>query len=599
MGVPGYFKSLIKRNKSLLSSVKEKILFEYLFMDYNNIIHTASQDYLKKNKSKLKSKTKAQIENEIIEHVINKTINIFKIVKPLELFYIAMDGVPPRAKMEQQRLRRHKKILENELDYNLKKKYKMDTKIYFDSNVISPGTLFMKKLSKKLQKSIDDGLFGNKIHIILSDSSVIGEGEHKIIPYIKKYIKNGNICIYGDDADLIFLSMSLLTNEINIKIMKSQSLENTEYEKTGLAYLDVSKISNNFYNFINIKNANKNRILYDYIFMMILFGDDFVKKIPSLEIDKHSDFLLELYKNNFSKYHSYLISINENEKKIKINKPFFKHLLFELKKIEERSLLQSQKYIEHTCNKNFKPKDPDLKGYELDKNILYHSFICQNENPFYNEYKDDFNKIDYELEQHIYKRQYYSHFFNDITENMENQKYNEYRSKICKTYLESIIFTIEYYLFGVPSYSFYYPYRVAPFISDLFTNVKYIKILEDTSYKLDKPYTPLEQLLIIMPKEFKSMLPKLCKEIISSKKFQKYYNYEKKLDVLADKKFFKTELLLPEINDIEILNEFNNKYKNLNNSEKNRDSVTKELYYHMKKKINKNKYYKYNKLKNG
>ena len=210
-----------------------------------------------------------------------------------------MDGVPPRGKMEQQRLRRHKKILENELDTKLRKKYKMDTKIHFDSNVISPGTLFMERLSKALQKSIKDGNFGNKIKIILSDTSVIGEGEHKMIPYIKKNIKKGNICIYGDDADLIFLSMTLLSKEIDIKIMKSQSLEKTDFEKIGLAYLDVSKISNSFYKYIDIKHANKDRILYDYIFMMILFGDDFVKKIPSLLIGKDSDMLLELYKNNF------------------------------------------------------------------------------------------------------------------------------------------------------------------------------------------------------------------------------------------------------------------------------------------------------------
>lgn len=120
MGVPGYFRTLIKKDKSVLLSIKEKILFDYLFMDYNNIIHTASQQYIK-NTDINKKKTKTQIENDIILAVIAKTIEIFNIVKPLELFYIAMDGVPPRAKMEQQKARRHKKILESDLDTKLKK----------------------------------------------------------------------------------------------------------------------------------------------------------------------------------------------------------------------------------------------------------------------------------------------------------------------------------------------------------------------------------------------------------------------------------------------------------------------------------------------
>ena len=52
MGVPGYFKTLIRENPELLyfNSKEEN---EYLFMDYNNIIHTAYQEYLKKMEGKL------------------------------------------------------------------------------------------------------------------------------------------------------------------------------------------------------------------------------------------------------------------------------------------------------------------------------------------------------------------------------------------------------------------------------------------------------------------------------------------------------------------------------------------------------------------
>ena len=134
MGVPGYFKTLIKENPELLyfNSKEEN---EYLFMDYNNIIHTAYQEYLKKMEGKLDKKTKSVIEKEIIKYVIEKTIYIVtKIVKPSKLLFIAMDGTPPRGKMEQQRLRRYKSVLDTSIKESFKKKHGLDSKLYFDYN---------------------------------------------------------------------------------------------------------------------------------------------------------------------------------------------------------------------------------------------------------------------------------------------------------------------------------------------------------------------------------------------------------------------------------------------------------------------------------
>ena len=118
-----------------------------------------------------------------------------------------MDGVPPRAKMEQQRLRRYKKVYTEQLKSILKKKYNIENNLYFDSNQISPGTIFMDKLSKHLKKNKQRF---NVKDVIISDTLEVGEGEHKILGYIKENIENkSNICLYGDDADLIFLMMSL------------------------------------------------------------------------------------------------------------------------------------------------------------------------------------------------------------------------------------------------------------------------------------------------------------------------------------------------------------------------------------------------------
>ena len=578
MGVPGYFKTLIKDNPELLYFDSKEVT-EYLFMDYNNIIHTAYQEYLKKMEGKLDKKTKSVIEKEIIQFVIEKTIYIVtKIVKPTKMLYIAMDGTPPRAKMEQQRLRRYKSVLDTGIKESLKKKHKLDTKLYFDSNNISPGTLFMERLSKELVKAIKAKKFNvnKKFKVIFSDSSVVGEGEHKIIPYIKKNLNEKcNICIYGDDADLIFLSMTLLDKEHTIKIMKSQSLEETNFEEIGLAYLDVSKASDIFFEYIGVQHAEKIRVLYDYIFIMILFGDDFVKKLPGLNIRWHHDKILNMYRNQFHKNKKHLVKLKHN--KFSINKTFLLAILIELSKMEEKLLKEAQKKLHRDCQKNYVNRY-ELEGYKLDVSIQENSLFCQKENMFYHEYKDEFKKINYFEEKHIWKRQYYEYFFP-----IEKKNYNQERSKICMEYLKSWRFTFEYYLQGLPSWNFYYPYRVAPFVSDLVTNLKFPNSnMNKIEFVLGEPYTPLQQLMIIMPPQMKKSLPKECVKIMNKKALKDNFPTTFKLDVVAGLKYIYSEPLLKDIDEKTILDELAKITDKLNNAEIRRNTLMDEKEFEFK-----------------
>jgi 5'-3' exonuclease len=579
MGVPGYFKTLIKKNPELVyfNSKEEN---EYLFMDYNNIIHTAYQEYLKKMEGKLDKKTKAVIEKEIIKFVIEKTIYIVTmIVKPSKLLFIAMDGTPPRGKMEQQRLRRYKSVLDSSIKAELKKKHGLDSKIYFDSNNISPGTLFMERLSKALQAVIKAKKFNvnKKFKVILSDTSVVGEGEHKIIPYIKEHLKDKcNICIYGDDADLIFLSMTLLDKDHRIKIMKSQSLEETNFEEMGLAYLDISKTSEVFFEYIGVEHAEKIRILYDYIFIMIIFGDDFVKKLPGLNMRFHHDMILKLYKTHFHKHKKHLIKLKHN--KFSINKAFLLDFLSELSKMEDKLLKDEQKNLHRDCKKPFNNR-LHLSGYKLDLAIQEKSLFCQKENMFYNDYKDEFNKINYFADKHVWKKQYYNYFFP-----IQDVNYNKARSDICQAFLKSWKYTFEYYLAGTPpSWSSYYPYRVAPFISDLITNLRFPNSnMNSIEFVKSQPYTPLQQLLIIMPPQMKASLPKECVKIMSNKDLKKYFPTFFRLDALAGKIYIYSEPLLDEINDTEILEALAKVTEKLTNAEKNRNTLNEEKEFEFK-----------------
>ena len=78
--------------------------------------------------------------------------------------------------------------------------------------MISPGTEFMDGLGVYLKEKIrqyKNEKTGKWKHLefILSDATVPGEGEHKIMDHIRSIMANGlstNV-IYGLDSDLIFL----------------------------------------------------------------------------------------------------------------------------------------------------------------------------------------------------------------------------------------------------------------------------------------------------------------------------------------------------------------------------------------------------------
>lgn len=81
-----------------------------------------------------------------IEHIFTK-------IKPQKLFFLAVDGVAPRAKMNQQRSRRFRTAKEaRDLKIKAEKRgEELPEEEAFDSNCITPGTPFMRKLSLQLK----------------------------------------------------------------------------------------------------------------------------------------------------------------------------------------------------------------------------------------------------------------------------------------------------------------------------------------------------------------------------------------------------------------------------------------------------------------
>ena len=172
MGIPLFFKKLCEDYPESIIKNIDVVNDNFLFLDLNCAIHPCCRKIVEMDYNSLK---KDIYEKKMIVSVINYIKKLESHVNP-KLVYIAVDGVAPMAKIIQQRARRFK----NALDRNDES---------WDTNAISPGTEFMQKLNEALfnytirEQSNGSGV--GEIKYVLNDSSVPGEGEHKIVNYIR------------------------------------------------------------------------------------------------------------------------------------------------------------------------------------------------------------------------------------------------------------------------------------------------------------------------------------------------------------------------------------------------------------------------------
>ena len=155
-----------------------------LYLDMNGIIHNCSHNNNEDVRFRISEEQIFLATFAYIEHLFSK-------IKPKKLFFMAIDGVAPRAKMNQQRSRRFRtaKDADDRLQAALKKGEELPEEPAFDSNQITPGTPFMARLTAQLKyfinkKTTEDANWRG-VQVILSGHEVPGEGEHKIMEYIR------------------------------------------------------------------------------------------------------------------------------------------------------------------------------------------------------------------------------------------------------------------------------------------------------------------------------------------------------------------------------------------------------------------------------
>tara|TARA_B100001769_G_scaffold183661_1_gene145307 strand:- start:6588 stop:8165 length:1578 start_codon:yes stop_codon:yes gene_type:complete len=524
MGIPYYFASLIKNHKNIVKKLDYIKSINNLYIDSNSIIYD-SIDFTN-------YKDNVQFENYIIYKVIDKIENIIKITNPTKNILIAFDGVPPIAKLNQQKNRRYKSYYQNKL---------FNKKVEWDTASITPGTIFMDKLNNTIKNHFNNKCKSN--NLILSLSDIPGEGEHKIFEYIRNNNHNDdNTVIYGMDSDLIMLSLNHLKYNNTIFLYREtpnfiNSLDST-LNPDDKYIIDINILADQIYYLLTNSNDHISSEIYynkisDYILICFLLGNDFNEHFPAINLRNNGlTILLDLYRTIFK------LEDNIIKNKI-INWVKFKKYIGFLAEKEEKFILDNYKYKDRLSRKYY----PDNTIDEQETKFINTPTWERNIELFINPYEKDWNY-----------RYYYSLFNIDIDNN------NNEINTICNNYLLTLQWTFIYYSDDCISWNHSYNYHYPPLLQDLYKNIPYFNSeLNITPNKnIIHPHLLLSY---VLPKNSLNLIPNKDIYNFLLKNYPENYNENYEFQYAFCRYFWESHVLFPKLNFEEFSNNINNLIK--------------------------------------
>uniref|UniRef100_A0A8C0GM61 5'-3' exoribonuclease 1 n=1 Tax=Chelonoidis abingdonii TaxID=106734 RepID=A0A8C0GM61_CHEAB len=601
MGVPKFYRWVSERYPCLSQVLKEHQIpeFDNLYLDMNGIIHQCSHP----NDDDVHFRIS---DDKIFADIFHYLEVLFRIIKPRKVFFMAVDGVAPRAKMNQQRGRRFRSAREAEdkIKKALEKGDILPTEARFDSNCITPGTDFMARLHEHLKYFVNMKISTDKswhgVTVYLSGHETPGEGEHKIMEFIRSektkpdYDPNTRHCLYGLDADLIMLGLtsheshfSLLREEVRFGGKKSQRACAPEETTFHLLHLSLMREYID-YEFSPVKDKisfqyDIERIIDDWILMGFLVGNDFIPHLPHLHINH--DALPLLYKTymailpelggyinesghlNLQRFERYLTKLSD------FDREHFSEVFVDLKWFESKV---GNKYLNEAAGiAAEEARSHKQKKQKVQENSMCLAALEKTENGIMtsskNALEDEQEDEDlFETEFRQYKRTYY------MTKMGVEVVSDDFLADQAECYVQAIQWILHYYYHGVQSWSWYYPYHYAPYLSDI-RNISKLKI----QFELGKPFMPFEQLLAVLPAASKDLLPKCYQHLMTSEDSPiiEYYPPDFKTDLNGKQQEWEAVVLIPFIDEKRLLQAMESCNKCLSEDEKRRNTHSECLMY--------------------
>jgi 5'-3' exoribonuclease 1 len=586
-GIPKMFRWLTDQypniiNNRLEEGLSKDVEVDNFYLDMNGIIHPC---------------THGNAEGELIfldETLMFKKIfmyvdRLYKMVQPSKILYLAVDGVAPRAKMNQQRSRRFRSAKEAETlaaELMAREQYMGDAKpasdkTRFDSNCITPGTDFMLKLSLALQKWVDykmktDPFWQNGAKVIISGPDVPGEGEHKVMEFIRdtkeKYDKGEKTddygpqwthVLYGLDADLIMLG--LVTHEPNFMLLREKmsvvmagrgrnkyrkKKDMMEYDRNDFELLELTSLRQllaiQFRKFSDeLTGYSLDRIIDDFVFMCILVGNDFLPHCPHMEIDSGAiSLMMTNYIDLLPEWGGYLTD------KEKIHPKRFEAFVYNLAVYEE----------EHFKRRGYQENEPGWKlpaENEQEKEDFYGTLYSGKPTPAAavaanskgtdpppkKEKKAEAVEPEAEAEEaaanndgpnRAFRRRHpgnlsrsYRDFYYDTklhwpVEDRDRTLFQ--RRAHVRDYMEGLHWVLNYYHNGCPAWDWYFPHFYSPLSTDIVNLDEFYNDSDNDSdseegfktlpFELGIPVPSLVQLLSVLPPQSAALLPDALSELM-------------------------------------------------------------------------------------
>lgn len=611
MGIPAFFRWLHRKYPDMVEPVeaynldpatRQKIWFDNLYLDMNNIIHPCTHP---------EDKPPPQTEEEMFEAIFDYTDKVVAMIKPRHLVFLAIDGVAPRAKMNQQRTRRFRAVQESE-----QKRLEIESvrerlrasgiepakndSVSFDSNVITPGTEFMTNLSKALQKWItkklstfdERGVWHKDLNVILSDSSVPGEGEHKIMNYLRKEKESSHYnpdlrhCLYGADADLIMLGLA--THETHFTILREEfkpyqpkpcdlchQFGHKLNECQGTDSIEIDKkmhqVGGATPDYIMIKlyqlkeylkrdmtqdssvSLDFEKFVDDYIFLCFFVGNDFLPHLPCLDIRENAvDRLLRIYHNVNSSYWRPCLYLTDNGS---VNLERCQEILHELGQSEaeifRKRKFNDQRYESRQLeNKRIKWSEDHPNGEAMPQ--------------------PDPTPADHvRLGEYGCKERYYTSKFGF------KGHYRDIADMVTREYVRGLCWVLAYYYKGCPDWQWFYPFHYAPFAEDM----RSIMTINLDFNSEAPPFKPLEQLMGVFPEKSAGALPETWRKLMSDPESPiiDFYPTDFKIDMNGKKQAYLGVALLPFIDEARLFRALKSVYPNLTEEEINRNSYGEDM----------------------
>ncbi|PRP86640.1 hypothetical protein PROFUN_05119 [Planoprotostelium fungivorum] len=304
MGIPKFYAWLSRECPSMIRGISSDSILtvDNLYLDLNGVFHRSREVVIS------------------LSNLVLTASDIIDVMNPNQRLYLAVDGVPPAAKISQQRQRR--------LQYVAKRKQRGqgvskptesvqvpteqideesqtdDIDSFFhpesfslDDNgdaevAITPGSGFMYRLSLRMSSWIRHKIVSDerwkKPKIFFSGVEVPGEGEHKIMDFIRDLQRQGiskeSHCIYGLDADLLMLGLS--THEERCMVLRESPFQRhnpSQFMTRELFQLVDFSVLRTYID-EKLEYYNAERIVDDFILTLFLCGNDFLPAVPTLDI---------------------------------------------------------------------------------------------------------------------------------------------------------------------------------------------------------------------------------------------------------------------------------------------------------------------------